>query len=172
MKIVCVCVCVGACVCAFVSACVCVRACVRVCACVCVTLSVCVRVCASQLRVHRRLHRPSDAMWPGAAGARFRPMPPAESCPPWPTDSVTRVACIPPAAAPRLLLQGQQAGGRGDGCAIIGADGSDEPPVDRPLVGWGGVEWGREQASENVKKSGGMCLRVCLRNRRGVCDCD
>jgi hypothetical protein len=40
----------------------------------------------------------------------------------------------PPPPTPRLLLQWQSAGGRGGNCAIIGADGSHEPPVDRRSV--------------------------------------
>ncbi len=62
--------------------------------------------------------------------------------------AVTRVAWIPPdATIPRLHLQSQRAAHLGGGCAIIGADGSDETRVDRHLVGvgWSGREWVRER---------------------------
>ncbi len=41
---------------------------------------------------------------------------------------------LTPATIPRLALQLQWAGGRGGHCAIIGTEGSDEPPVDRRQV--------------------------------------
>ncbi len=57
-------------------------------------------------------------------------------CAPCPTEppAATRVSWIPPATTPRLVLQFQWARGRGGDCAIIGPDGSDEPPVDRHRV--------------------------------------
>ena len=72
----------------------------------------------------------------GAAGAQLPPMLPAESravlpAPPsLPLPAVNQVRWIPLAATPRLLLQSQRAGTRGGDWAIIGADGSDEPPGD------------------------------------------
>ncbi len=51
-----------------------------------------------------------------------------------------------PAATPRLLLQLQQSAGRGGDCAIIGADGSDEPPVTRCSVREEGCGVQAEQA--------------------------
>ncbi len=64
--------------------------------------------------------------YPSGSNARIiiRHAPTAPPSPP----AVTRVAWIPPAATPRLLLQLQWPGARGGDCAIIGADGSGAAP--------------------------------------------
>ena len=101
--------------------------------------------------------RADAAHWPGAAGDRFPPILPAESSAVLPLTpsphAVTRVAWIPPRrprGLPRLLLQQQWAGGRGGDCAIIGAVGSDEAPVDRRQVRRQGVSRGDRRLAEVV----------------------
>ena len=60
---------------------------------------------------------------------------------------------------PRLVLQLQRTGGRGGDCAIIGPDGSDEPPVDRLQVRKLKEE-NREQARAMERKTGLRCSIV------------
>jgi hypothetical protein len=95
-------------------------------------------------------------------------------CPPCTTGlpAATRVAFIypPPLFSVSLLLQEQRYGDRGGDSAIIGADGSEEPPVDRPWVRRKGGGQRRRTEAVDVTDSGmdSARHRTCASATEGV----